>query len=308
MANDIVTIDHIASAAIANLYETTVAAQLVHRDYSAEFVSGRGRTVSFRRPARFEAREFDPATGVEVQDIDEDTDSITMDQHYDVTFGFGTVERTLDVTDYVTRFVDPACEALSQRIDRDVILCGQAGFTDGIGDVDDAANGAYLWSDSRVMIQAAAALNTRSVPMTERVLLAGPVTASRWEAEDAWRLADHSGSTEGLREGSFGARKHGFQPYMTQNVKTPTGSPASGEPNTETSLAFHPTAISLVTRPLVLPDGASEARIINYGGFGLRIVQDYDAKFKKDMISIDVLYGVKAINPERGVKVRGLAA
>lgn len=316
MANDIVTIDHIASAAIANLYETTVAAQLVHRDYSAEFVPGRGRTVSFRRPARFEAIPFDPATGVEVQDIDEDTDSITMDKHYDVSFGFGTVERTLDVTEYNERFVMPACEALSQQVDRDVILCGQAGFTTGIGNVTPNAagedykgyaGGAYPWSDSRVMIEAGKVLNKRSVPMTDRNLLAGPEMAAAFEAEQTWRQADKSGSTEGLREGSFGVRKHGFQPYMTQNITTPT-SPAVGAPNTEVALAFHRTAISLVTRPLVLPDGAQDARIIDYGGFGLRIVQDYDAKFKKDMISIDVLYGVKAINPERGVKIRALRA
>lgn len=315
MPNNVVTIDHIASAAIANLYENTVAAQLVHRDYSREFVAGRGRRVSFRRPARFVAKDFDPVVGVEVQDINEDTDDILMNRHKDVSFGFGTVERTLDIVDYNERFVVPACEAISQAIDNDVILTGQAGLTTAIGDIAEndlgedykGYAGHYPWSDSRVMIEAGEVLNKRSVPGTDRVVLAGPTTAARWEAEQTWRHADKSGSTEGLREGSFGMRKHGFTPYMSQNIAEPVGAPEVGTPSTEVSLAFHPTAISLVTRPLVLPEGAQDARIIDYKGFGLRIVQDYDAKFKKDMISIDVLYGVKVINPERGVKIRALA-
>lgn len=314
MANQVVTIDHIASAAIANLYETTVAAQVVHRDFSSEFVPGRGRTVTFRRPARFEALDFDPNAGVVVQDITEDTDSITMDRHKDVTFGFGAVERALDITEYNERFVMPACEAIAQAIDRDIIATATANITEAIGNVAENAagedytgyGGSYPWSDSRVLIEAGKLLNQNNVPLTDRVVLTGPATAARWAAEKTWRHADKSGSTEGLHEAAFGQRKHGFQPYMTQNITEPSGTPDPGEPETEISLAFHPTCISLVTRPLVLPEGAQDARIINYKGFGLRIVQDYDARYKKDMISIDVLYGVKVINPERGVKIRKL--
>lgn len=314
MPNNIVTIDHIASAAIANLYETTVMAQLVHRDYSEEFQAGRGRTVTFRRPAKFNAVEFDPVAGIQPQDIVEDLDTITMDRHYDVSFGWGTVERTLDITEVNTRFIAPAMEAIAQTIDKDVIAVANIGITDGIGDVVENAagedfkgyEGVYPWADSRIMIEAGEHLNKRNVPMTDRVVVAGPTTAARWEAEQTWRQADKSGSTEGLREGSFGMRKHGFQPFMTQNITVPAA-PAVGEPSTEVSLAFHPTAISLVTRPLNLPEGAQDARIINYGGFGLRIVQDYDHKYKRDTISIDALWGVKVINAERGVKIRALA-
>ncbi|MFD0478008.1 P22 phage major capsid protein family protein [Nonomuraea thailandensis] len=41
-------------------------------------------------------------------------------------------------------------------------------------------------------------------------------------------------------------------------------------------MAFHRTAFALVTRPLVLPQGAANAAVESYKGFGVRVVMDYD--------------------------------
>jgi hypothetical protein len=63
-------------------------------------------------------------------------------------------------------------------------------------------------------------------------------------------------------------------------------------------MAFHKNAFALVTRPLALPNGAAKAAIINYDGFGLRVVYGYDINSKTDTISIDMLCGVKTINKD----------
>lgn len=71
------------------------------------------------------------------------------------------------------------------------------------------------------------------------------------------------------------------------------------------SVAFHKTAFAFVSRSLALPMGAASAEIVNYKGLGLRVVKDYNPTNKKDVISIDMLCGVKTIDPERAVRILG---
>lgn len=62
------------------------------------------------------------------------------------------------------------------------------------------------------------------------------------------------------------------------------------------SLAFHRNGIALVTRQLELPMGAANAAIASANGIAVRVVYDYDATYKRDMISFDVLYGIRALD------------
>ena len=58
MANTILTPDIIAREALMVLRNNAVMANLVHRDYSNEFVAGVGDTITIRKPAKFDAKEF----------------------------------------------------------------------------------------------------------------------------------------------------------------------------------------------------------------------------------------------------------
>ncbi len=64
---------------------------------------------------------------------------------------------------------------------------------------------------------------------------------------------------------------------------------------------------TLVSRPLALPRGLSSEQkaIVNYDGFGLRVIYDYNSQYKKDVISIDMLCGVKTLNPELACRLLG---
>jgi len=70
------------------------------------------------------------------------------------------------------------------------------------------------------------------------------------------------------------------------------------------NLAFNPMAFAFVTRPLAAPSGV-ESYVTSYNGITLRVVKGYDMKFKKEMISMDVLYGYKTMYPELAVRVLG---
>ncbi len=71
------------------------------------------------------------------------------------------------------------------------------------------------------------------------------------------------------------------------------------------NLAFHRNAFALVTVPLQMPDGASFKAQENKNGYSIRVVKDYDISTDEEIIRLDVLYGVKAIDPRLACRLTG---
>ncbi|MCQ6250909.1 P22 phage major capsid protein family protein [Streptomyces malaysiensis] len=315
MANTFLTPELIARRALATLYEETHMAQLVHRDYEADFAGRQGDTITVRKPAVFTATEFNRGTGIVPQNATESGFPVVLNHLPDVSFTVTTEQLTLEIQDFGEQLLDPAMEAMAQKIDRD-LLALRDDITQEVGAVAENtggedwnyADGEYPWSDSRVLIEAGALLDTKNVPASERRVVVGPRTKARWMAEKTWRQADKRGDTTGLQEAAFGPRTSGFDPYMTQNIAGPAASPTTGQPTTEVDVAFHKTAFALVTRTLEVPPGAQDATIMNYKGFALRVVYDYDIKFKQTVVSVDCLYGTKTLDANRAVLIKGADA
>ncbi|MEV1003408.1 P22 phage major capsid protein family protein [Nonomuraea sp. NPDC050202] len=312
MPNTFLTPSIIARQALANLYETTVMSQLVHRDYEDEFVNRIGDTITIRKPAIFEATQFNRTTGIVIQNATEGSIPITLDKFVDVSFAVTSEELTLDIIDFNAQLLAPAVEAIAQRIDRDILTLrsdivqrtGVAGSTvTGVTGTNE-----WAWDNPRVVIDARRVLNQRNVPPTDRNVVVGPEIEAQWLGDPLFHQADTRGDTEGLREANLGRRIFGHDGYQTQNIKGPASAPATGQPNTEIGVAFHKTAFALVTRPLVLPQGAANAHVESYKGFALRVVMGYDQAKKQDVVSIDTLYGVKTLDPNRAVLIHGVQA
>ncbi len=70
------------------------------------------------------------------------------------------------------------------------------------------------------------------------------------------------------------------------------------------NLAFNPMAFAFVTRPLTVPAGV-ESYVTSYNGITLRVTRGYDMKYKKDMFSMDVLYGYATMYEELAERVLG---
>ena len=70
------------------------------------------------------------------------------------------------------------------------------------------------------------------------------------------------------------------------------------------NLVFHPDAFAFITRPLQAPAGV-ESYVTTYNGISLRVVRGYDMKYKREMLSMDVLYAFKTIYPELAVRYLG---
>ncbi|GAA4946003.1 hypothetical protein HD597_006753 [Nonomuraea thailandensis] len=312
MANTFLTPSIIAKAALATLYETCVMAQLVHRDYEQEFVSRVGDTISVRKPAVFQANEFNRAQGIQIQNASEGSVPITLNHFSDVSFAVTAEELTLEIEDFGTQLLNPAMEAISQKIDRDILslrndIVQRVGVP---GTTPAGVTGEVIhpYDDPKTAIDARRVLNQRNVPAADRHLVIGPEIEALWLSDPLFHQADVRGDTDGLREASLGRRVFGHDAFQTQNIDAPTGTPSAGQPNTEVGVAFHRTAFALVTRPLVLPQGAANAAVESYKGFGVRVVMDYDISKKQDIVSVDCLYGVKTLDANRAVLIHGVAA
>lgn len=280
MPNEILTPNIIAKEALMVLRNNAVMAKLVHRDYSKEFVAGIGNTVTIRKPAKFEAKEFTGA-GIEVQDATENGISVVMDKHLDVSFAVTSEQMTLDIKDFSKQLLEPAMQAFADKID-EYLIGLEADITNRV----EHANGVFAPAD---IIAARKYLTDNAAPTTDRHFVVGSQADADLLSSELFVSAEKVGDNgTALREASLG-RKFGFDIYTDQNIeKTSEGYTPS--------IAFHKNAFALVTRALELPNGAAKSAIIDYDGFGLRVVYGYDINTKKDTVSIDMLCGVKTLD------------
>jgi hypothetical protein len=75
--------------------------------------------------------------------------------------------------------------------------------------------------------------------------------------------------------------------------------------NHAANLAFHKNAFALVMCPLELPDSAGFKARESYNGMSVRVVKDYDIDADEEIIRLDILYGVKAVDPRLAVRLLG---
>ena len=73
------------------------------------------------------------------------------------------------------------------------------------------------------------------------------------------------------------------------------------------NLVFHKNAFALVTVPLVKPPGAVDVGRRSYKGYSVRVIPYYDGTNDVSNWRLDVLYGLKAIDPRLATRLSGTA-
>ena len=368
MPNNFLEVKNIARQTLPRLVNNLVFPNLVHRDFSNEFVPGLGTKIQVKKPVKLIAEEFNESQGVKPQGIDEESVEVKLDKLATVDVEFSAIQRATNVDDLNRLFLEPAAAALAEKINNDGLdlykfiptAVGKAGTTPT--ELTDLAN---------VRKQ----LNKQLVPVAGRVGVWDTEADAAFSTVPAIVNAEKSGSTSALREGSIG-RVMGLDNYMSQAVRkhtagtlkvtsgnitgktqvvksnevvlTGTGltgtlvkgdiitivgkqyavtedTSASGTDirvnvapeitanagvqvevlkSHTANLAFNPMAFAYVTRPLQAPAGV-ESYVTSYNGISLRVVRGYNMEKKKEMLSMDVLYGYTAIYPELATRVLG---
>ena len=208
MSNTFLTPEIVAKEALMVLTGNLVMADLVHRDYSDEFVSV-GDTVSIRKPAKFVAKNF---TGTTVpQDITEGSVSVKLDRFRDVTVAVNAKQLSLDIADFSKQVVEPAMQAIAQAIDQDLLA------------VAVSAAGNSLKSQGQLSDIAAMAkhLDLKKAPIQNRSLVMSPEHKYRYALADQLSNASYAGDNETLRDALLG-RVYTLETYMDQNAPDTT--------------------------------------------------------------------------------------
>ena len=282
MAHTFLTVKEIARQAMPRLIENLVMPNLMHKDFSNDFVNGKGATIQVRKPVALTAKEFN--TTIETQDINEQSIDVTLDKLATVDVQFSAIERATNVDDLNRIFIEPASIALAEKINADGLKL--------FADITASAEG-----DPASLVpfsQAAKVLNKAKVPLTPRYGVWSPDAQADFQTVPAIVNAEKSGTTAALRNGSIG-RIFGIENYMAQGVSEGM-----------LGAVFHPYAFAFVTRPLAVPAGV-ECYVTSYNGITLRVTRGYDIKTKTEICSMDVLYGFKTMDKNLAVKVTAAA-
>ena len=196
------------------------------------------------------------------------------------SFAVTAKQMALDIKDFSAQLLVPAMQAFADKIDKYLIAL-EAEATNR----HPHTAGAIAPAD---LIAARKFLTENAAPMTDRRFVVGAAAEADLLGNELFVAAEKIGDNgTALREASLG-RKFGMDIYVDQNIAAADGYTPS--------IAFHKNAMALVTRSLPMPEGAAKCATVNYDGFGLRVVYDYDIKTKTDTISIDMLCGVKLLD------------
>ncbi len=234
MANTFLTPEVVAKEALMVLQSNLVMADLVHRDYSDEFVSV-GDTITVRKPAKFVAKNFTGTTST--QDITEGSVPVKMDRFRDVTVAVTSKQMTLDIADFSEQVITPAMQAIAQAVDEDLLAVGvsHAGYVKaGTKDAKDLADIADL----------AKKLDLNKVPMQNRRFVMHPTHKYRYALTDNLSKVSYAGDNQTLRDALLG-RIYTLDTYMDQNAPDTSATTAGTATTYKVTGAAGATAVSL---------------------------------------------------------------
>jgi hypothetical protein len=282
MATNILFADLIANEAAALLYEKSNLIQLVSRNWS-DMVAQKGESVSVISAnaatvedgdATFDPDAAAPTNVVVVLDTWKRTIPIKLGDKID----------SLSSVDLTQIYAEPIAEALLGTVEGAIMTTAMT-LTANVGETAPATF-APLTSDLKQ------AFDEAFIPDTGRYVVLGPTAENAFH--QVFGLYNNSGSTgETQQLTGVMANKLGMSYFGSTRV-----------PEEASGVAFHKSAIALVSRPLKVPANAQPGTVVvaNYKGLGLRVRSWYSHEDVCTYLSADVLFGTKKMN-ERGFTI-----
>lgn len=112
MANTYLTMKNIAREALPILVNNLVFPNLVHQDYSNDFV-GMGDTIQVKKPPIYTAKDFDGT--IDVQDATFGSVDVKMDKIADVSLEVTSKELALTMPQFCEQVIEPMAAAIAEK-------------------------------------------------------------------------------------------------------------------------------------------------------------------------------------------------
>ncbi len=220
MPNTLITPSMIAKEALMQLENNLVFANRVHREYKKEFSGGQGSTVAIRRPVKFQTSN---GATLALQDVEEKSTNITVDQRKHVAWEFSTQDLTLSIEEYSERYIKPAAITLAQTVDRSIALLYRSVWN-AVGTV--ATQPPANFAD---IARAAQRMDEMAVEMSDRTMAVNPAAA--------YAIANNQTTLNGVGDVKKTAYEKAmvnnianFDVYQSQNIVTHQVGPLGGSP------------------------------------------------------------------------------
>jgi hypothetical protein len=170
-------------------------------------------------------------------------------------------------------------------------------------------NGANLWTSS--LITDGWSNSITALKDGDIFTIAGVNSVNPISKDDTGNLQQFTVVGDTASDGTGNATITVSPPIISSGVfQTVSAAPADNAAITvvashSANIAFHKNAFALVTVPLELPDSAGFKARESYNGLSVRVVKDYDIDADEEIIRLDILYGVKAVDPRLAVRLLG---
>lgn len=277
----------VAAQALGYLKANTVMSRLVARNWDSD-VAQYGQSIYIPYGGTLTANSKQAATAITLNQADDAKYTVTLNQHYEVSFLIEDIGKALARPDWLNTYTIQAVKVLAEKID-DTLTDLYSGFSQTI----DATTG--LGEDD--FRNARRYLNSAKAPMGERFAVLHE--DAEFEALGIERLVnrDFAESLGRMAADSYVNRFAGFDIFLDQQIEVSSSQCKN--------MFFHRDAMVLASRPLPpAPTGAGVIQtVMDEDGLGLRVTMSYDHDYLGTKVTVDCLWGVAELRDNHGVIV-----
>ena len=234
-----------AQESLMFLENNTVAANLVHRDFSSEIAS-KGDVVNSRRPANFTVGRKNDNQDVVVQDATSANLRVALDQHLYCSFIIKDGEESKGMENLILTYLNPAMSAVAQGLDEIVTGMAYQFLGNSVGKLGGGASIQSLTDAKKVMTDNKAPIGPK------HLLLTSGAENNFLNIADFTNAEKVGDDGTAMREGSLG-RKFGFNMFVDQNT------PSVGAGNTVVTGAINKVGGHVIGDTTITVDGLAAA-------------------------------------------------
>lgn len=273
-----------AQLAIKGLLATQDLGFLVTRIDGNQFVGALGDTVYHKMDLVTRARKYEFRTRsapIIMDEIFSNEIGVLLDTHTYSGNKFTDEEERLDLTSYAQEILRPQIKAVTRDLNSDIRLKLTTETNFKVTDLDaDGDESALDWA-----LDAQATLDAIGMPDDVRYLLVGS-NAHRWLAKSGELLAyDKEAAVNVFRRGIVGTIA-GFTVVKRADL------------DANAIYAVHPSWAVMANVAPIVPDGAAWGAQARDGGYGIRVIRDYDPNYLSDRSIVSTFTGITTVKDE----------
>jgi hypothetical protein len=276
--------EKVATTAINKLTSYMNLAKTVYRDFDVE-VASEGDVVRVPKFGTMTANEMSQSGQVTLQNPADDEVSITLDQHWEVSFLIRDVAKAMAKPGVLEGYVKNGVIALAEKIENKL-----AALYVSAGDTVTGTFGKDKIREARKKL-----VDAKVPRLQPKYVYLDTDGYDTLLADTTIGKANEFGNSSALVEGDV-RKLYGFGIFESQNIVT------SGSPATYHSLAYTEEAMALVMRPLPNPGEGLGVRsaVVNdpETGLGMRVSYSWDADHLGVQVTLDVLFGVGVLRSD----------